>query len=82
MSPGPAKSFDPKLALERARDLFWRRGYAATGNLDAPGLPAVSFHLLVTFEDGVRSVDTGSFQELFRRFGMDRWIDGAQEVAR
>src|SRR5688572_8958498 len=31
MSPGPAKSFDPQIALERARDLFWRRGYAATG---------------------------------------------------
>jgi len=31
MAPGPAKSFDPDLALERARDLFWRRGYAGTG---------------------------------------------------
>jgi TetR/AcrR family transcriptional repressor of nem operon len=31
VSPGPAKSFDPGVALERARDLFWRRGYAATG---------------------------------------------------
>jgi TetR/AcrR family transcriptional regulator, transcriptional repressor for nem operon len=31
MTPGPAKSFDPDLALERARDLFWRRGYAGTG---------------------------------------------------
>lgn len=31
MSPGPAKSFDPDLALERARDLFWRRGYSGAG---------------------------------------------------
>lgn len=31
MSPGPSKSFDPDLALERARDLFWRKGYAGTG---------------------------------------------------
>lgn len=30
MTPGPAKSFDPDQALERARDLFWRRGYAGT----------------------------------------------------
>ena len=31
MTPGPAKSFDPALALERARDVFWRRGYDGTG---------------------------------------------------
>lgn len=31
MSPGPAKSFDPAIALERAMGLFWRRGYAGTG---------------------------------------------------
>jgi TetR/AcrR family transcriptional regulator, transcriptional repressor for nem operon len=31
MSPGPAKSFDPDVALERARNLFWRRGYDGTG---------------------------------------------------
>jgi TetR/AcrR family transcriptional repressor of nem operon len=31
MRPGPAKQFDPELALERARDLFWRRGYDGTG---------------------------------------------------
>lgn len=31
MTPGPAKRFDPDLVLERARDLFWRRGYAGTG---------------------------------------------------
>ncbi|MAW60615.1 MAG: TetR family transcriptional regulator [Planctomycetes bacterium] len=29
--PGPAKRFDPDEVLVRARDLFWRRGYAATG---------------------------------------------------
>jgi len=31
MRPGPAKQFDPRTALERARDLFWRRGYDGTG---------------------------------------------------
>ena len=31
MRPGPAKQFDPQAALERARDLFWRRGYDGTG---------------------------------------------------
>lgn len=31
MVPGPAKNFDPQIALEQARDLFWRRGYAGTG---------------------------------------------------
>ncbi len=30
MSPGPAKQFDPDLALEQARDLFWERGYDGT----------------------------------------------------
>src|SRR5262245_40180963 len=31
MAPGPAKAFDPDEALERARDLFWRRGYDGSG---------------------------------------------------
>jgi TetR/AcrR family transcriptional regulator, transcriptional repressor for nem operon len=31
MRPGPPKQFDPERALERARDLFWRRGYDGTG---------------------------------------------------
>lgn len=31
MSPGPAKNFDPAVAIERARNLFWRRGYDGTG---------------------------------------------------
>ncbi len=31
MSPGPSKRFDPDNALERARDVFWRRGYDGTG---------------------------------------------------
>jgi len=31
MSPGPAKSFDPEVALVQARDLFWRRGYDGVG---------------------------------------------------
>jgi TetR/AcrR family transcriptional repressor of nem operon len=30
MRPGPDKSFDPEVALEQARDLFWRRGYDGT----------------------------------------------------
>ena len=30
MSPGPPKNFDPKVALERARDVFWQRGYDGT----------------------------------------------------
>lgn len=30
MTPGPAKSFDIDHALERARDVFWRRGYNGT----------------------------------------------------
>ena len=28
--PGPPKSFDTALALEQARDVFWRRGYDGT----------------------------------------------------
>lgn len=31
MTPGPAKRFDPDAAVERARDLFWRRGYDGAG---------------------------------------------------
>lgn len=31
MSPGPAKAFDPELALESARNLFWEHGYDGTG---------------------------------------------------
>ncbi len=31
MRPGPPKQFDTDRALERARDLFWRRGYDGTG---------------------------------------------------
>jgi hypothetical protein len=27
---GRPRSFDPEVALERARDLFWRAGYAST----------------------------------------------------
>ncbi len=30
MTPGPSKRFDPEVALEQARDLFWRRGYDGT----------------------------------------------------
>lgn len=30
MRPGPPKHFDPDHALEKARDLFWRRGYDGT----------------------------------------------------
>lgn len=31
MTPGPDKQFDPQEALEIAMELFWSRGYAATG---------------------------------------------------
>ena len=31
MSRGPDKQFDPDVALGRAMDLFWAKGYAATG---------------------------------------------------
>ena len=34
MRPGPAKQFDPEHAIERARDLFWRRGFDGTGIAD------------------------------------------------
>ena len=34
MSPGPEKQFDPELALESARDLFWSRGFDGTGVAD------------------------------------------------
>lgn len=30
----PAKTFDEEMALDRAMDLFWRRGYAATSAQD------------------------------------------------
>jgi len=30
MSPGPSKQFDPDVALEQARDVFWRLGFAGT----------------------------------------------------
>ncbi len=30
MTPGPSKRFDPELALEQARDVFWRLGYDGT----------------------------------------------------
>ena len=31
MSRGPDKQFDPRVALEKAMELFWEKGYAATG---------------------------------------------------
>ena len=31
MAPGPRKAFDPEEALERARDVFWQRGYDGAG---------------------------------------------------
>ncbi len=31
MSRGPAKQFDPHEALGKAMQLFWAKGYAATG---------------------------------------------------
>src|SRR5688500_13175791 len=34
MCPGPAKQFDPELAVESARDLFWSRGFDGTGLSD------------------------------------------------
>ena len=30
MRPGPTKNFDPQEALQRARNLFWKRGYDGT----------------------------------------------------
>ena len=35
--PGPPKQFDPQRTLERARDLFWRRGYDGTGLAELEG---------------------------------------------
>lgn len=35
--PGPPKQFDPRRALERARDLFWRRGFDGTGLAELEG---------------------------------------------
>lgn len=37
MRPGPRKQFDPDQALQRARDLFWRRGYDGTGLAELEG---------------------------------------------
>ena len=31
MSRGPDKQFDPEIALDKAMQLFWAKGYAATG---------------------------------------------------
>ena len=31
MSRGPDKNFDPEIALDKAMQLFWAKGYAATG---------------------------------------------------
>lgn len=31
MTRGPDKQFDPEIALDKAMQLFWERGYAATG---------------------------------------------------
>lgn len=31
MAPGPSKQFDPTEALEKAMEIFWAKGYAATG---------------------------------------------------
>src|SRR6185436_20469620 len=36
-SPGPPKQFDPRRTLERARDLFWRRGFDGTGLAELEG---------------------------------------------
>jgi len=35
--PGPKKQFDPRRTLERARDLFWRRGFDGTGLSELEG---------------------------------------------
>ena len=31
MARGPDKQFDPEIALDKAMQLFWAKGYAATG---------------------------------------------------
>ncbi len=31
MTRGPDKQFDPEIALDKAMQLFWAKGYAATG---------------------------------------------------
>ena len=35
--PGPPKQFDPSRTLERARDLFWRRGFDGTALAELEG---------------------------------------------
>ncbi len=47
MPRGPAKQFDPTAALERAMELFWKKGFAATSMSDiraATGLGAKSLY--------------------------------------
>ncbi len=47
MPRGPAKQFDPTAALERAMELFWKQGFAATSMAEirtATGLGAKSLY--------------------------------------
>ncbi len=57
MTRGPEKQFDPEIALDKAMQLFWAKGYAATGLTE----------LLETMEIGRKSLyDTfGNKRELY-----------------
>ena len=59
MARGPDKQFDPEIALERAMQLFWAKGYASTSLNE----------LLATMEIGRKSLyDTfGNKRALFIR---------------
>lgn len=60
------KEFDPDLALDRAMELFWVRGYEATGVADLVGhLGIARASLYATF---------GSKAELYRR-ALDRYCE-------
>ncbi len=64
MTRGPDKQFDPEIALDKAMQLFWARGYAATGLNE----------LLETMEIGRKSLyDTfGNKRALFIK-ALDRY---------
>ncbi len=66
MTRGPDKQFDPEIALDKAMQLFWARGYAATGLNE----------LLETMEIGRKSLyDTfGNKRALFIK-ALDRYSE-------
>lgn len=60
---GPPKNFDPEEALERARDLFWKRGFDGTGVSDLEGALGIGRKSLYDTFGSKRGVFLGALRK-------------------